>query len=446
MIEIKKIRVEGLLGQKCHEFSLHDERITILHAPNGFGKTTLLKLIDHIFNGRLFELKRIPFRKAEVFFSDHSKLEIIREQRVRNVEDSQLERISYTYFDNRGDNKVFQPKLRLTKRYSINILEELLPFLERVGPELWEHTETGEILDYHDVIKLYGTFLPLAPEYEWPAWLKKLRKTIPVHFIGAQRLLQAISTKERQDKKSRGEKYQSTVRYFSNELVLTIQTKMAQSAAYNQELDRSFPERLLKAQNEKKQPYLATAEKIEKKLTELERKRTRLARVGLIDQVTEREAFPIEKLDNFTCGLLSLYIEDTEKKLQFFDDLEARLNLLLELVNKKFLNKELIIQRDRGFVIRLKNMKRNLEVEELSSGEQHILVMYYQLLFQTEPGEIVLMDEPELSLHIGWQGQFVEDLYEIIDLRKMTLLIATHSPDIINGRWNLTVELEQDDS
>ncbi|WP_170270047.1 AAA family ATPase [Heliorestis acidaminivorans] len=442
MFKIIKIRIEGLFDQSSHEFNLHLEGITILHAPNGFGKTTMLKLIDHIFNGRLFELKRIPFRKVDVFFSDQSRLEIIKERRSRNiVDETQVERISYEYHKVDGESQIFQPKLRLTKRYSITVLEELLPFLERVGPELWEHTETGEILDYHDVIKLYGTFLPLAPEYDWPDWLKTIRKKISVHFIGAHRLLQT-SPLQSKNKRQNREKYQSAVRHFSNELVLSIQSKLAQWSAYSHEMDRTFPERLLSARKEQEKLSLSSKEQIEKKLKELEFKRARLARVGLIDQITEDQNFSIDNLDEFTCRLLSLYIEDTERKLKYFDDLEERLNLLLELVNKKFLNKELVIQRDQGFVIYVNNRKKKLEVDELSSGEQHILVMYYQLLFQTEPGEIVLLDEPELSLHIGWQGQFVEDLYDIMTLRKMTILIATHSPDIIDGRWNLTVALE----
>jgi predicted ATP-binding protein involved in virulence len=53
-----------------------------------------------------------------------------------------------------------------------------------------------------------------------------------------------------------------------------------------------------------------------------------------------------------------------------------------------------------------------------------------------------LIDEPELSLHVGWQAQFLKDLQEITGLADLDVLMATHSPDIIQDRWDLTVELK----
>jgi predicted ATP-binding protein involved in virulence len=52
-----------------------------------------------------------------------------------------------------------------------------------------------------------------------------------------------------------------------------------------------------------------------------------------------------------------------------------------------------------------------------------------------------LIDEPELSLHVGWQESFLRDIQEIARIRNFDVLIATHSPQIINDRWDLTVEL-----
>jgi len=53
-----------------------------------------------------------------------------------------------------------------------------------------------------------------------------------------------------------------------------------------------------------------------------------------------------------------------------------------------------------------------------------------------------MIDEPEISLHIAWQQDFLNDISAIIDLSKFDVLLTTHSPDIINNRWDLTVALE----
>jgi hypothetical protein len=45
-------------------------------------------------------------------------------------------------------------------------------------------------------------------------------------------------------------------------------------------------------------------------------------------------------------------------------------------------------------------------------------------------------------LHIGWQNEFLNDLMKVIELGDFDVLIATHSPDIIGDRWDLTVQLD----
>jgi predicted ATP-binding protein involved in virulence len=99
------------------------------------------------------------------------------------------------------------------------------------------------------------------------------------------------------------------------------------------------------------------------------------------------------------------------------------------------------ISKDKGFTFTTADGKP-LSPTDLSFGEQHELVMLYQLLFKVQPNSLVLIDEPEISLHVAWQVQFLKDLQEIIKLANFDVLVATHSPDIINDRWDLTVELQ----
>ncbi len=69
--------------------------------------------------------------------------------------------------------------------------------------------------------------------------------------------------------------------------------------------------------------------------------------------------------------------------------------------------------------------------------------MLYELLFKVKAGTMVLIDEPELSLHVVWQKQFLDDLFQIKKLKDINIVIATHSPQIINNHWDLTIHLEE---
>jgi predicted ATP-binding protein involved in virulence len=187
--------------------------------------------------------------------------------------------------------------------------------------------------------------------------------------------------------------------------------------------------------------YNLTEQQLRQKLSDLETKRHQLINVGLLEK-TEDSSFPItDNLDESTRKLLSLYVEDTEKKLNVFSDFAYRLELFQRIINQRFTHKTLVIDQDKGFIFKT-SQDEVLSPTDLSSGEQHELVMIYELLFKTKPGSLILIDEPEISLHVGWQVKFLEDLQEIAKLANIDILLATHSPDIINGRWDLTVELK----
>jgi predicted ATP-binding protein involved in virulence len=80
-------------------------------------------------------------------------------------------------------------------------------------------------------------------------------------------------------------------------------------------------------------------------------------------------------------------------------------------------------------------------LEKLSSGEQHQLVLFFELLFELKENALILIDEPELSLHVAWQKKFLSDLNRIIELNQFDVILATHSPQLV-ARWNhLVVEL-----
>lgn len=87
----------------------------------------------------------------------------------------------------------------------------------------------------------------------------------------------------------------------------------------------------------------------------------------------------------------------------------------------------------------------SLRLEQLSSGEQHELVLFHHLLFEVRRDSLVLIDEPEISLHVAWQTSFLSDLDKINRLLGVHFLLATHSPSIISDRWDLTVGLGEDE-
>ncbi len=137
---------------------------------------------------------------------------------------------------------------------------------------------------------------------------------------------------------------------------------------------------------------------------------------------------------------MTLYVEDTARKLGVLDNLARRTQILVENINGKFAHKKILIDRDKGLVARTDD-GQTLELDALSSGEQHELVLLYDLLFRVKPNTLVLIDEPELSLHVNWQKSFLPDLIKVVEATGYDVILATHSPFIVGDRSDLMVAL-----
>jgi len=180
---------------------------------------------------------------------------------------------------------------------------------------------------------------------------------------------------------------------------------------------------------------------LRQELADVEAKRSKLVEAGLLGQEHEGWGVPsLEKVDESRRGVLAVYARDTREKLNIFDDLYARIDALKRIANSRFLHKQVAVGSDGVSVTSSDGSK--LDLEMLSSGEQHELVILYELLFRVPDNSFILFDEPELSLHVAWQEKFLEDLGEMAKISKFQVLLATHSPQIIGDRWDLTVELK----
>ena len=211
---------------------------------------------------------------------------------------------------------------------------------------------------------------------------------------------------------------------------------MADYGRQAQTLDQSFPQRLL-------QTSVAGAslsvDEIRDRMSDLDQKTKELKEIGILDE-TPIDQFRPGDIDESQAGVMTMYLSDTEKKLHVLEDLAHRVQLLLGSLNGKYQHKQMRVDREQGLAV-TDDRGRVLPLESLSSGEQHELILHYDLLFRVPPNTVVLLDEPELSLHIEWQNRFLSDLMAIIELSSFDAVVATHSPDIVGDRDDLMVEL-----
>lgn len=85
-----------------------------------------------------------------------------------------------------------------------------------------------------------------------------------------------------------------------------------------------------------------------------------------------------------------------------------------------------------------------VRLNHASSGELSLISSLLFIDTMVPAGSLILIDEPENSLHPNWQHEYIDLLKAAIGYRDMTVVIATHAPLIVTGafadeRWEAMV-------
>lgn len=439
------LKIRGLFGRFDYEISFSNpEDITIIIAPNGYGKTAVLKIINAIFSKKLLSLYRMEFTQIFLQLSPDCYIDIVDEQQdlfTRPRAENYQRHISVKTKGFGADAEIYRLRKQIPPRI-LRQIERTLP-IERVSSDIWIDYRNNEKISIEDVIDRFGDQLPDIDidNFKMPVWLVNALSSIESHLIETQRLLQIeVSEEPRPYYASRRQPPSSVVESDAKDLVSRITQVVQEYASVSQKLDQTFPRRII-GRND---GSIESEENIKERLKQINDKRDSLVSVGLIGQAVSSPIRPDETfVDDSVRKILSIYIEDTSTKLGVFDEIFNKIQIFKKIIDNRFSFKELIIDPSDGMQARDVDTGQIIPLSELSSGEQHELVLMYELLFKVSSGSTILIDEPELSLHVGWQRRFISDIMLIQRARNLKIIIATHSPQIINDRWDLVVDLSE---
>lgn len=438
-MKLNKISVKKLFGVFNHEIPVNNNvGITIIIGENGLGKTVMLEMIEAFFKGNFLYFNNVSFDELIFEFSDGIIWILKKDENKEGLPILNLIQI------NKNKTKFNPLKLVQYDHDVIEILSHRIrrssPHFRRTGPRTWEDRRTGERFNTEEFVYRYGNLHvedSFFGESEKPKWFTDKFENTNVNLIETQRLISV----ENKDEKI----HEKTVDKYANELSRTIKKYLTESTELSSKLDRTYPNRLI---SRLEQTSSVTNEDLNKELKNLEKKRELLDTVGLIEIEKDSNILEIDNPQDVVIDVLMLYVEDSFEKIKIFDEISRKIEILLSIINKRFKHKRMLVNKDEGFqfkstIIQDDNGEYQLiPVNKLSSGEQNELVLFYLLLFKTQANSLILIDEPEVSLHISWQNSFIKDLKEITKLNNLDVVIATHSPDIIANNWDLKVELK----
>lgn len=391
------LEINKLFGLLDYKIPLDNHEITMLTGPNGYGKTMILKIINGILANELNVLCKLKFDLIKIEFQGGS---------VSITHDTKKDSLILNHLDNNSGITATE-KLKLQKDESS---------MEDVFYISWHGREAKP---------------KQKPQLDKPLSSKVLSHITSkkdVSFICADRL-QVRADDE------------TVIDLCARKLKDLMESAQDDSAALSQRLDATFPIRLFERLEQQKR---FSSGNIQARLNGIQDKRRHYMRYGLIQ--AENDLMPEKSTSLYSSneylGVLDLYIEDALGKLSPFQILHQKIDLFESILQEKILAfKKVMIDRDNGFYFESLNgdiIDRNM----LSSGEQNQIVLLFNLIFDLISQKVILIDEPEISLHVAWQQTFLDSLKKIQKINEYEkVIIATHSPQVISKNWELTYDL-----
>ncbi|MDR6174052.1 putative ATP-binding protein involved in virulence [Nocardioides zeae] len=452
------VKVTDLLDSFTHEINFPAAwPFTIIHGPNGVGKTRFLELIEAAMNLRQTQIMATPFSRLDLKFDDGTTFsfakstQIVKPDVTDDLEVDKTPETSCSVVLARPDGLPVSFKFGgnlLSKEFArwIHLNTTWQPI---EGTPMWRDTTDGETITRTELYdRLRRSFererqvraagRPIRRRRAAaPEEMQRFVRKVAAHLIETQRLLITQDSSPRDPWEARDERsYTRTVTQHSDHLRDQLAETVREHSRLSQQLDRTFPRRIIEEQGS---GDVSEAE-IRAIYEEQNELRARLARYSLIDAQDEVE-LPDDRLDQLSIRALRTYLGDSEQKLAVFNQLLQKVELFTEIMNSRLVRKNVSVNVSSGISVKSEPLGLEIPAESLSSGEQHELVLFYDLLFQTKPGSIVMIDEPEISLHVAWQTPFLADISRVALLSDLRFIVATHSPQIIDKWWGRTNEL-----
>ena len=391
--------LEGLFGDHTIEFQTPRGGPTLLFGRNGTGKSTVLRLIDDVAHIRWAKVLAQPFEKLTLSFRAGEQLSVSKQHGQLTVALRDK-----SWIATQEQIRDAASKLQLRHRRAIEA--------GHVAPRV-----------------LQGSLFSPRDLDAGSQWMLGIPELFPVFLIEDQRLIATPleAWRARPGLRRESGDPQAAVTGFADELRTEIQQALGAYAARSQELDRRFPGRIAQAVEAEQSEVQATAsvEDLRELLSNVERERALLHRVGLLGTEEGPIAFDPGRLERARLRpVIETFAQDTLQKFEVLRELRERLELFQTFLNQHYQGKSVRTSRENGFELQLEDGKE-LRPDQLSSGEQQMLALAFRILFRSEPGTLILIDEPELSLHVLWQSTLIDDLDAMGRARDVTFLLAT---------------------
>ncbi|MBO9565027.1 MAG: AAA family ATPase [Niastella sp.] len=440
-MQIKQLKIVSLYGYLTKDIYFNED-LTLLVGINGSGKTSILNILNWMLKPSLPNLCVIEFKVIELFF-------------VFNNIDYKIickhNKTSFTYNVKCSKDK-FAPLVIRLKTPPLEIVSEdqkksLLQVYSSLSPEAKEKKTWDfiEALPSPNVIGLDRNLFTEEADRLYVDGSFTSRRIVPSE-ISSRSPLSRVEEIVNQEYRKRKNAVLNLTSKLKNQLMLSAFDGSITIDALTADVRHKLKLNQIEGAEKRVKEYFTNIEKGVFNDSEQETVSKYFAQ--LKDVIQQYQLRPNDEHVKLLYSLNTRQFIKVNRLLKEFEKFENDSNEVLQGINtyidtlNYFLKdsaKRLVFKEDTA-EIKFNNLDKNGDVisgfnniKFLSSGEQQILILFSYVAFNSQDGKIFIIDEPELSLHIKWQEDFLAQL-ERVTPKATQLILATHSPILVSKR------------
>ena len=114
----------------------------------------------------------------------------------------------------------------------------------------------------------------------------------------------------------------------------------------------------------------------------------------------------------------------------------------IRIVGEMFRETGKVLLESESSLVFVKDGNKRIQLQNLSAGEKQLLIILLTALLERRQEYIIILDEPEISMHIDMQYALIDNLLKLNP--DAQLIISTHSPSIFGSGWGDKVVYSED--
>jgi predicted ATPase len=428
-IFIDNVEIEGLFGYHNYYFRKLVEKVDfsnmiIIHGNNGSGKTHILKIISTVISSKPLDgsksyLMNVPFTKVVVGLNTGVKITAYRSSELGSFTISLIDAKDKTflsqYFEAQIDD-ADSGKFIAARNHDQKYLDFLLS-LEDIG--------LRPLLITHE-------------RYTVESFRKNVSNTPSIENT----ILDLIDKNEDSPNKTRLLK---TDKYLVETWIQNEIRKYTDLGAQN--TNRLYLDLIRVLKSEVK----ISSDEINSEMTKLIDKVKKTIDIGLvadkeiksfIEEVIELglDSMEFEKISK----TVYYYLRTNLEKIEVLEPITTLIKVFLDNVNSFLDGKKIRFNVSNGFSIE-SEYGRIVSFDYLSSGEIQVLILLFSTLKTNIDGSanLIIIDEPEISLNTTWQRRLIQSLTNISAVSPVQFIVATHSSEMIYEQFDYVVDLNK---